>query len=73
MAHSTEGWGEFDNALGQSGDPESPVWDRLVDRCARDRLFPAARSRDKIESVVFEQVESRPKRQLRQSTKEVAA
>ncbi|PCH61238.1 MAG: penicillin acylase family protein [SAR86 cluster bacterium] len=50
---------DWDNTLGmntpgQVGDPDSPLYDNLFELWARDKVFPAFYSRDKIESVLFE-------------------
>ena len=48
------------NAPGQSGDPNSPLYDNLFELWADDQVFPAFYSRDKIESVLFETLELTP-------------
>ena len=48
------------NSPGQVGDPDSPLYDNLFDLWANDRVFPAFYSRDKIESVVYEQLLLQP-------------
>ncbi|MGB1847671.1 MAG: penicillin acylase family protein [Pseudohongiellaceae bacterium] len=48
------------NAPGQSGDPNSPLYDNLFELWADDEVFPAFYSRDKIESVLFETLELTP-------------
>ncbi len=61
---------EWDNTLGmntpgQVGDPDSPLYDNLFELWAKDKVFPAFFSREKIESVVFEHLELRPRSSLR--------
>ncbi len=56
---------DWDNTLGmntpgQSGDPDSPLYNNLFDLWANDRVFPAFFSRDKIESVLFERLHLQP-------------
>jgi len=48
------------NSPGQLGDPDSLLYDNLFDLWANDRVFPAFYSRDKIESVVYEQLLLQP-------------
>jgi len=56
---------DWDNTLGmntpgQVGDPDHPLYDNLFDLWARDKVFPAFYSREKIETVLFETLELRP-------------
>ena len=56
---------DWDNTLGmntpgQVGDPDSPLYDNLFELWANDRVFPAFYSRDKIESVLHEQLVLQP-------------
>jgi len=56
---------DWDNTLGmntpgQVGDPDSPLYDNLIDLWAKDKVFPAFYSRDKIETVLFETVDLIP-------------
>ena len=58
---------DWDNTLGmntpgQVGDPASPLYDNLFELWANDRVFPAFYSRDKIESVLYEQLNLQPPR-----------
>jgi len=56
---------DWDNTLGmntpgQVGDPDSPLYDNLFELWAKDKVFPAFYSRDKIETVLFETVDLIP-------------
>ena len=58
---------DWDNTLGvntpgQVGDPDSPLYDNLFELWANDRVFPAFYSRNKIESVLYEQLNLQPPR-----------
>jgi penicillin amidase len=52
------------NTPGQVGDPDSPLYDNLFELWAKDKVFPAFFSREKVESVVFEHLELRPRSSL---------
>lgn len=52
---------DWDNTLGmntpgQVGDPDHPLYGNLFELWAKDKVFPAFYSRDKIESVLFEKI-----------------
>jgi len=56
---------DWDNTLGmntpgQVGDPDSPLYDNLFELWANDRVFPAFFSRDKIETVLYEELQLTP-------------
>jgi penicillin amidase len=58
--------GDWDLTLGmnaprQVGDPASALYDNLFRLWAEDRVFPAFFSRKKIETVLFERLELRPR------------
>jgi penicillin amidase len=50
------------NTPGQVGDPASPLYDNLFELWAQDRVFPAFYSKQKIESVLFEELLLEPRR-----------
>ncbi len=57
--------GDWDRALatntpGQSGDPSSPFYRNLFDDWARDRFFPLAYSRARVEALAAERVRLQP-------------
>jgi len=52
---------DWDNTLGmntpgQVGDPDSPLYDNLFELWAKDKVFPAFYSREKIETVLYEKL-----------------
>lgn len=56
---------DWDNTLGmntpgQVGDPDSPLYDNLLELWADDKVFPAFYSRDRIESVLHERIDLKP-------------
>ena len=56
---------DWDNTLGmntpgQVGDPDSPLYENLIELWANDKVFPAFYSRNKIESVLYEKLELSP-------------
>lgn len=58
--------GEWDNSLavnvpGQSGDPESPFYDNLLDMFVNGEYFPLLYTREAVQDACVKQIDLNPK------------